>query len=62
MNLGIFEIFFCILRRLLRHVRTMSELLLALPRIMTIHFCPLLPGLAALPLLLVYAPAVVREA
>ena len=64
MNIGLYEISFRILHLLLsRDVRTLSELLLALMmRIMTVHFGRLLPGLAALPLLLMNRPAAVRDA
>lgn len=63
MNIGLYEISFRILHCLLSSdLRTLSELLVALPRIMTVHFGPLLPGLAALPLLLMNRSAAVRYA
>ena len=63
MIIGLYEISLCVLHRLHgRDVRILSELLLALPRIMTVHFGPLLPCLAALSLLLVNGPAAVRDA
>ena len=63
-NIGLYEISFRILHLLLnRGVRLLSELPLALVmRIMTVHFGRLLPGLAALPLLLVYRLAAVSDA
>ena len=65
MTIGLFVVFLCILQGGLhgsKDVRSLSELLLALPRIMIVHFGRLLPGLAALPLLLVNRPAAVRDA